>query len=478
MRKDGYNFMIYIQENSNDSLYLQIYRQIKEDIEQGNIVYGERLPGIRTLAQTLGIARNTVSRAYTQLAVEGYIQARHGSGFFVLNTSNKVTERYKVPQDTSNLSIKSSELKQPVSLYDFQYGVLINEQFPFKLWRKYTSQILLSSQKEEVNQYPDKQGELLLRQEIKKYLYRSRGMVCCEEQIIIGSGLHYSLDIVCKILSKENNTIAMEEPGYNGARDVFINNNYNLYPIPASKDGLSLSSIHRSGACAAYVTPSHQFPYGTVMTIFQRKELLNWAIDNDAYIIEDDYDSELRYDANPAPALHSLDTDDRTIYIGTFSKSLSPSLRVNYMVLPVRLLTRYYSLFCSYNSPVSWLTQRVLAAYMRDGNYERHVRKMCLAYKRRHDLLVKEATKMFGSRVILHGRGAGLHFILEFPGGKEQDWLIKQAEEVGVKVYPMIPFWNERNDCPQNLIFVGYSLLSEQQIRKGIALLQSAWFSV
>ena len=221
-------------------------------------------------------------------------------------------------------------------------------------------------------------------------------MVCCEEQIIIGCGLQYSLNILCTLLRKENNTVAMEEPGYNGSRDVFINNNYNLHAIPASKDGLILSSIHRSDACAAYVTPSHQFPYGTVMPIFQRKVLLNWANANDAYIIEDDYDSELRYDANPVPALYSLDAEDRTIYIGTFSKSLSPSLRVNYMVLPVRLLRRYYSLFCSYSSPVSWLTQHVLAAYMRDGNYERHIRKMCITYKRRHDVFVREATKMFG----------------------------------------------------------------------------------
>lgn len=468
--------MIYIQENSNDPIYLQIYRQVKKDIEQGNIVYGERLPGIRTLAQTLDIARNTVSRAYAQLAVEGYIQARHGSGFFVLDTSNKVTEVDYEPQDTNALSVEISELNQPVCPYDFQYGELSYEQFPFKLWRKYTSQILLSPQKGVVNQYPDKQGDLLLRQEIKKYLHRSRGMVCCEEQIIIGCGLHHSLDILCKLLRKENNTIAMEEPGFSGARDVFINNNYNLHSLPASKDGLILSSIHRSSACAAYVTPSHQFPYGTVMPIFQRKELLNWANDNASYIIEDDYDSELRYDTNPVPALHSLDTNDRTIYMGTFSKSLSPSLRVNYMVLPVRLLTMYYSLFHSYNSPVSWVTQRILAEYMRDENYERHVRKMCITYKRRHDVFIQEATEMFGSKVILHGRGAGLHFVLEFPGGEEQDWLIKQAEKVGVKVYPMIPFWNDRNACPQNLLFAGYSLLSEQQIRKGIALLKSAWF--
>ncbi|WP_346929652.1 PLP-dependent aminotransferase family protein [Clostridium sp.] len=468
--------MIYIQENSNDPMYLQIYNQVKKDIEQGNIACGERLPGIRTLAQTLGIARNTVSQAYTQLAVEGYIQARHGSGFFVLDTSSEFTERNYVSQGINALSIKKSELKKPVILYDFQYGTLPYEQFPFKLWRKYTSQILLSSQKEVVNHYPDKQGDLLLREEIGKHLYKSRGMVCSKEQIIIGCGLHHSLNILCTLLRKENNTIAMEEPGYNGARDVFINNNYNVHTIPASKDGLILSSIHSSDACAAYVTPSHQFPYGTVMPIFQRKELLNWANVNDAYIIEDDYDSELRYDANPVPALHSLDTEERTIYIGTFSKSLSPSLRVNYMVLPVRLLKRYHSLLCSHNSPVSWLTQRVLAAYMRDGNYERHIRKMCTTYKRCHDIFIQEAMKMFGGKVILHGRGAGVHFVLEFPGGEEQDWLIKQAEKVGVKVYSMIPFWNDRNDCPKNIIFVGYSLLSEQQMREGIALLQSAWF--
>lgn len=468
--------MIYIQKNSNYPIYLQIYRKIKEDIEQGNIVHGERLPGIRTLAQTLGIAHNTVSRAYAQLAVEGYIQSKHGSGFFVLDTANKVTKVNYVQQDTTPLSMEISELNQPVGPYDFQYGELSYEQFPFKLWRKYTSQILLSPQKGVVNQHPDKQGDLLLRQEIKKHLHRSRGMVCCEEQIIVGCGLHYSLDILCKLLAEENNTIAMEEPGYNGARDVFINNNYNLHLLPASKEGLIISSIYRSGACAAYVTPSHQFPYGTVMPISQRKELLNWANTNDTYIIEDDYDSELRYDANPVPALHSLDTHDRTIYIGTFSKSLSPSLRVSYMVLPEQLLTMYCSLFRSYNSPVSWLTQRVLAAYMRDDNYERHIRKMCLTYKRRHDVFIQEATKMFGNKVILHGRGAGLHFVLEFPDGEEQDWLIKQAEKVGVKAYPMIPFWNDQDACPQNMLFTGYSLLSEQQIREGIALLQSAWF--
>lgn len=469
--------MIYIQKDSDDPMYLQIYHQVKKDIEQGNIAHGERLPGIRTLAQTLGVARNTVNQAYTQLAVEGYIQARHGSGFFVLDTSSKFAERNYVPQDINNLSVERPESEQSVSPYDFQYGTLSYEQFPFKLWRKYTSQILLSSQKEVVNQYPDKQGDLLLRQEIKKHLYRSRGMVCCEEQIIIGSGLHYSLNILCTLLRRENSTIAMEEPGYNGARDVFINNNYNLYAIPASKDGLNLSDLHSSDACAAYVTPSHQFPYGTVMPIFQRKELLNWANVRDTYIIEDDYDSELRYDANPVPTLYSLDTEDRTIYIGTFSKSLSPSLRVNYMVLPISLLRKYYSLFRSHNSPVSWLTQRVLATYMRDGNYENHIRKICITYKRRHDVFVKEAAKMFGRKVILHGRGAGLHFVLEFPDGEEQDWLIKQAEKVGVKVYFMTPFWNNRNDCPRNTIFAGYSLLSEQQIREGIALLQSAWFS-
>ena len=468
--------MIYIQKDSKYPIYLQIYHKIKEDIEEGNIIHGERLPGIRTLAKTLGVAINTVSRAYAQLDVEGYIQSKHGSGFVVQDTSNKVMNVNYVLQDTTTLSVKTSELSQAVSLYDFQYGEISYEQFPFKLWRKYTSQILLSPEKEIVNQYPDRKGDLLLRQEIKKHLHRSRGMVCCEEQIIVGCGLQYSLDILCKILGEKNKTIAMEEPGYNGARDVFINNNYNLHLLPASKEGLIISSIYNSYACAAYVTPSHQFPYGTVMPISQRKELLNWANTNEAYIIEDDYDSELRYDVNPVPTLHSLDTHDRTIYIGTFSKSLSPSLRVNYMVLPVKILNMYCSMFYSYTSPVSWLTQRTLAAYMRDQNYERYIHKMCLTYKRRHDVFIQEATKMFGNKVILHGRGAGLHFILEFPNGEDQEWLIKQAEKVGVKVYHMLPFWKNQDDCPKNILFLGYSLMSEQEIREGIELLESVWF--
>lgn len=468
--------MIYIQKNSNYPIYIQIYRKIKEDIEKGNIAHGERLPGIRTLAKTLGIGINTVSQAYAQLAVEGYIESKHGSGYIVLDTRNKAPNESYLQQDISSVSMELTELNEFVTLYDFQYGEFPYEQFPFKLWRKYTSQILLSPQEGSINQYHDKQGDLLLRQEIKKYLHKSRGMVCCEDQIIVGCGLHYSLDILCKLFAKENNMIAMEEPGYSGARDVFINNNYHLHLFPATIDGLNISSIYHSGACAAYVTPSHQFPYGTVMPISARMELLNWANVNNTYIIEDDYDSELRYDANPIPALHSLDIHDRTIYIGTFSKSLSPSLRVNYMVLPVQLLAKYHGMFHSYNSPVSWLTQHVLAAYMKDENYERHIRKMCLTYKKRHDVFIQEATKMFGNKVILHGLGAGLHFVLEFLDGKEQDWLIKQAEKVGVKVYPMIPFWKDKEACPKNMLFTGYSLLNEQQIREGIALLQSAWF--
>ncbi len=469
--------MIFIDKNIHAPLYSQIYEHLKEEILCGNRKEGELLPGIRTLASTLGVSINTVDRAYSQLAVEGYIKAQKGACFIVQNTVyTPVGLRRSSAEGSLPVIDTTVEGPQTEFLYDFEYGSLMHDEFPVSLWRKYTTDILFSSDSMEINKYQSAQGDLILRQELKKYLYRSRGVKCSETQIVLASSLQSCLDMLCKLLRKKGRKIGMEEPGYNGARDVFLNNDFELHLLPATEKELDLSTLPGSGVNAVYVTPSHQFPYGTALPIYQRQKLLDWAVSADAYIIEDDYDSDYRYDADPIPSLQSIDHNGRVIYIGTFSKALSPSLRVNYMVLPQDLLLSYQEMFSSYHPTISWLTQRSIAKYMQEGRYERHVRKMSLIYKKRHDAFAQEITEKMGSLVNLHGRGAGLHFMLEFPNGETLDYLIEKAAQKGIRVYSPEPFWHKKEKCPTNLLFMGYSILNEMQIRDGISLLRDAWF--
>lgn len=470
--------MIYISKEINTPLYDQIYRQIQGDIISGNLSPGTLLPGIRTLAKTLGVARNTVDKAYTQLAVEGYIIPRKGAGFAVESIRDSKKSAELQPLSSGVSAHPGHEKAEKKLLYDFQYGSFPEEYFPKTAWKKHMLEVLaLPHLSAQMTQYQDKQGNLSLRCELQNYLYQTRGVVCTEDQILIGCGLHYSLDTLCKLFAGHKR-IAMEEPGYNGAKEVFQNNGFTIRHIPSTPYGLDLSQLKALAVPVVYVTPSHQFPYGTVLPISKRRELLEWAAEENTYIIEDDYDSEYRYDANPIPSLQSIDGHDRVIYIGTFSKSLSPSLRINYMVLPKSLLPTYHQMFSTYSSPVTWLTQEVLASFLRSGDYTRHVRRMCAAYRKRHDVFVQQLSQHFGPNIVLHGQGAGLHFLVEFAEEVEAEGLIQMAEEAGVRVYPVTPFWSASEACPPNLLFAGYSLLNERQIQEGLRLLKEVWAPV
>lgn len=467
--------MIYIEKDNKTPLYTQIYQQIKKDILSGATEKGTILPGSRFLAKELGIGRNTINNAYSQLAVEGYIESKKGIGFVVLDALED-----SASFETKYISKKPEEYLDSLTIrkydYDFNFGNFPDNLFPATAWRRYINQILFSNEMKTVNHYQDKQGDLDLRRELKKFLKQSRGVNCNEHQIVIGCGLHYMLELICKLISIQNKKIAFEEPGYHGSRRVFLNNGFTLELINILENGLDIEALQKTDAGAVYVTPSHQFPLGTVLSLQNRKQLISWAANNKAYIIEDDYDSEFRYSSKPIPSLQSIDYDDCVIYIGTFSKSFSPALRVNYMILPNKLLNDFKELFSSYQSTVSWLTQKILYEYITDGKYERHLRKVRSIYKKRHDTLIQAINQCMGDKVIIHGRGAGLHIILEFIGGEDQDWLIKKAEEVGVKVYPTKPFWSDQSKYNKNTIFLGYSMLDEKQIIQGIELLNLAWF--
>ncbi len=324
--------------------------------------------------------------------------------------------------------------------------------------------------------YPDRNGEAGLRTAIMKYLHDSRGVFCQPEQIVICPGTQLSLNLLCQLLKQEHSSIAMEDPGYDGARVVFNNNGLNIIPIGLGKGGLNLNELENSSAKIVYVTPSHQFPTGEIMPIQKRIQLLEWAAKNNSIIIEDDYDSELRYGGSPIPSIQNIDSKGQVVYLGTFSKSLSPALRLSYMVMSGEIHNKYQKTFQRYNTFVPWLDQKIVESFIIKGHWERHLRRVRLANKKRHDTLIHTINKTMGKNVIVHGKDAGLHVILEFKDDLHEKDLIKKAKDHGVIVYPVSTFWIRQERYKNEMILLGFSGMDESDIVQGINILNNAWF--
>lgn len=471
--------MFFLDNQSGDPLYLQIYKQIKKKIISGQIIETTKLPSTRTLSKTLNVSRNTVEYAYLQLCSEGYITSKACSGFIVEKLDNVLSSEKQIP--ITNKKRKHLQTSPNVNLkntckYNFQYGKLNANSFPLRLWRKISNQCLSSLNVDSMMSYNEPQGELSLRIEIMKYLNVSRGVSCQPEQIIIGSGTQSCLTLLCQLFRSHSINVAIEDPGYDGARDVFVNNGYNVIPISLRNGSIDIGELENSLAKIIYITPSHQFPTGAVMPIHERLKLLNWAIKNKVIIIEDDYDSELRYNTKPIPSIHCIESQENVLYLGTFSKSLAPALRLNYMVLPQSWLEKYRILFAKYNSTVSLHQQKILQQFMHLGYWDRHLKKSCLSYKKKHDTLVRTITQVMGDNVTIHGKNAGLHIVLEFNNGLSEKELIEKANHHGVLVYPVSRYWMRLERYSNNMILLGFSELDENEIVEGINILNHAWF--
>lgn len=471
--------MIVLDNDSKVPLYLQIYHQIKEEILSEQISEGSKLPSTRALSTTLDISRNTVESAYLQLCSEGYITSKAGSGFIVEKLESNIISKLK-REDLEDIKKHKKTLPRANSednyKYDFQYGSLSASDFPLSLWRKILNKCLSTLNSESMTSYNSSKGELELRIEIMKYLNRSRGVSCSPEQIIISSGIEHCLSLICQLFRQHFKEIALEDPGYMGARDIFINNGYSIVPIGLDSDGINLEQLENSSAKVAYVTPSHQFPTGSVMPAPKRLKLLDWAIRKNGIIIEDDYDSELRYNSRPIPSIQGIDSKEYVIYIGTFSKSLSPSLRLNYMVLPQAWLARYDILFNRYQASVPLIEQKIIQQFMHLGHWDSHLRKICLSNKRKHDILIHTIHELMGDKVTIHGKNAGLHILLELNNGLCEEEIIKRAKNYGVKVYPVSTYWIRLEEYSNNMVLLGFGSMSKSDIVEAIKLLNDAWF--
>lgn len=465
--------MIYIDKNSSLSLYEQIYNCIKKDITDGSIGYNEKLPPIRTLANELSVSKNTVEHAYQQLFVEGYVDSVQGSGYIVCDI-----QPYFEPIDASPSPLKIELENNSNSLkdikYDFQYGNISEHSFSIGKWKKSVDEVNSSLLIKQMSFYNLPKGEISLRAEIKRYLKKARGIECDLEQIIICNGLQSSLSMICELLSHDYKNIGFEEPGYNGARIIFKKHNCTIYPIPVQHKKTEWI-LKNAPYKTVYITPSHQFPLGFVMPIKERLSLLNWASSNDCYIIEDDYDSELRYHSNPIPSLFSIDKSDRTIYIGTFSKAFSPAIRMNYVVLPRHLIHSFSEYKANIYSTVSWFDQQVMANYLHNGFFEKQLRILRKENMMKHDVLIECLNNYFNSHIKILGANAGLHVVIQIDFSAKQDELLKKAQNNSVNIYSINEHYIAPTRDSEKYFLIGFSQLEVPEIEAGIKCLFEAW---
>lgn len=472
--------MLHIDRALETPLYMQIYKQLKEGILSGALPKGTMLTPTRELAKELQAGRNTVENAYAQLAVEGYVTAVQGSGHIVNEVEQDINPRVR-PDKHFEPSPASTFPKRKTGLkYDLDYAKVDGALFPYQLWRRICAAVFEESAVslagcETMHSHSGSKGILSFREELVRYLYRSRGVSCTPEQVIICSGIQPALEVVIRLFPFERRMMAMEDPAYNGARIVFQNNGVEIFPIPVLADGIDLQALSLSPAKAVHIAPSHQFPTGAVMPIQKRMEILRWANENGNFIIEDDFDSEFRYNARPIPSLQSIDREGRVIYMGTFSKALSAGLRVGYMVLPFDMLSAFEEAYMGVQCTVPTFVQQILTRFIAEGHWERHIRKLCQIHKKRHDTLITNLNMMFGDRIRIHDQNAGLHILVEIAGVSDEQELIRRAADVGVQVYPTSPCWLEQKNHLQSAVLLGFAMVPEAEIPQVVTLLAKAW---
>ncbi|SAL11700.1 GntR family transcriptional regulator [Caballeronia peredens] len=465
----------------------RIYDMLRGQMADGTLPTGARLPSTRALAADLAVSRTTVTAVYEQLAAEGFVVTAAGRAARVASppaTPAGLRARPASAARAPSLSAFGRRVAEiaapslPVAAkgrIDFLYGAVAARDFPALIWRRaYQAELL---RQHDSLYYVAAEGDASLRRALQAYLRRARGLVCDAERILVVSGTQQAIDLCARLLLDPGDAFAFEDPGYLIARHSFEAAGGRLVPLSVDEHGLDTRSLPADRAARlVYATPSHQFPLGGVLPIGRRLELLEWAQRHDAWVIEDDYDGEFRYGQRPIDALQSIDSSGRVIYIGTFSKALSPHLRLGYMVLPAALVPvfRQAKRLSDRHAPV--LEQRVLASLIESGAYERHVRRVRREYERRRTALLDAIAQWLPDRARVAGTAAGLHVVLWLPAlsSRDEAALVAAANEKGVGVYPVSPlFAAQRRTAPPRSagLILGYASLTVEEIRRGVGVL-------
>ncbi len=522
---------INLDPHSSTPMYEQIYNYIKAEIKAGALPFQYKLPSTRSLAANLQISRNTVDMSYAQLVSEGYIEAIPKSGYYVAMVSDLMSLSPKQPKTR-----KSPVKAQIPYQYDFSPFAIDINTFPYNTWQK-LSKNCMNEYNNDLFLLGDNRGDENLRSAIGRYLHESRGVNCSEDQIIVGAGTDYLLQLLSQLFQfvkpKSNNlrnithskeititdsndntitdsndntitnnnentitnnneititnsneititnsneiTIAMENPTYKQAYKIFTGLHHSVIPISLDQNGICMEPLYQSDANVVYVTPSHQYPLGIVMPIKRRMELLRWADQaSDRYIIEDDHDSEFRYKGKPIPSLQGIDSSGKVIYLGTFSRAVAPAIRVGYMVLPKKLLDLYNQHLYYYSSTVSRVDQYIITHFITDGYFERHLNKLRKLYKAKHDLLV-QSLKIFRNKAVIEGENGGLHLVLRFQSKASEKELLQAAARKNIKIYGLSEHYIKTPDVLEApSILIGYAKEAEENITAGVHALYNA----
>lgn len=458
---------ISVDRNSSQTLLRQIYSQIKEQILNGSLEAGAKLPSTRELASELGVSRNTVLDAYDQLTAEGYLNSRHGSGTTV--EQGIALERSSILQ---NISLPAVPHTNTLSYIDFRSGIPDLSGLPKQTFARLYHEVCLDMSDKDWG-YGARGGDLDLRRAICTYLLHSRGLHSNVRNIQIVTGATQGLSLISSIMSRKHSNVIMEDPTHPGLRNVITRTGLNIIPADCDHNGLITSAIPEDSDVAfIYTTPSHQYPLGGILPIARRIELTRFAQANNTYIVEDDYDSEFRYEGQPVSTLYELDPE-HVIYIGSFSKILSPALRLGYIIIPDSLI-HDYDIEKKYSDVhTETITQQVLARFISTGGLEKHIRKMRKSYNVKRKLLIEEINKGFGDRCIIHGDTSGLHITAEFINTVFTPDLIEYLLNSGIKVYPVTSYMysaHSKKDHSHELL-MGYGHLNNADITKGLEIL-------
>lgn len=452
-----------LEADSNVPLYEQLYLHIRQAIVDDTLTTGTKLPSKRKLGEFLDVSQTTVELAYAQLLAEGYIESLPRKGFYVL------------PQEELYVR-RGSSVIEPLPMkksYDFDLypSQIDTTAFPFERWRRHLKQVV-SEENHDLLSLGSVQGDFVLRQEIATYLYHSRGVHCSPEQIVVGSGTEQLLPQLLELLP-DTTTFGIEDPGYPLTRQLFAHQQRTFIPIPVDESGVRVDLVEQASIDALYVTPAHQFPTGTILSVSRRQRLLNWASERQTYVIEDDYDSEFRYSGKPIPSLQSMDQNERVIYLSTFSKSLMPSLRIGYMVLPPPLLNRYRERYRHFTCSVPRFEQHTLAAFMATGDFEKHLNRMRKTYRRKLEIIIA-AFKPYEPTVSITGASAGLHVVLSVRTSETSGKLKRLAENSNIRINAMTDYRIESSDTMPQFLF-GFAALSEETLPAAVSALMSCW---
>ena len=465
---------LVFERNNKEPFFIQLYELIKKEIVSGRLKEGDKIPSIRKLGAALTLSRTTVEAAYHQLEVEGYIESRDRSGYYVGNVGNG--EFISVIDRAEALPGKDKLAGQLLPEYDFSDSGIDRDSFDFNLWRKYINRAL-----HDTDSFLGSlgwQGEEILRKEIDQHIHYARGVLSSSDKIMIGAGVQSLLNVFCGAAREEYREIGFEEPGFRYGRQIFADHGFNIIPLRLDDEGIDVGELEASNVRIVYVSPSHQFPTGSVMSVKRRMQLLGWAKRVNGLIIEDDYDSELTYYSRPVPSLQSMSGGERVIYLGSFSKVLLPSLRISFMVLPEMILTSYRDKLAAYNQTASKTEQLALAMYMHDGMLKRRIRRLRKLYAVKNRILQASVTKYFGVRARMSGSDSGLHILLEIDMQMDAEEAAARAMAAGVVVTPMTGYYlQEGKDFNHTRILLSYGSIPADRIEEGIYKLSQVWLN-